>query len=88
MRRAVIRAYISRMCPGNDNHLDWTAAAMPEGERVQPSLAANRKPTPPPRKLPQTRSHVMDTLLGANDLSAMDASGSDPYNATGRHFRR
>jgi hypothetical protein len=30
----------------------------------------------------------MDTLLGANNLSASDVSGNDPYNATGRHFRR
>jgi hypothetical protein len=30
----------------------------------------------------------MDTLLGENDLSAHDAGGSDPYNATGRQFRR
>ena len=76
------------MCPGNDNHLDWTVAAMPEGERVLPSLARNRKSAPAPRNLPQTRSHVMDTLLGKHDLSAVDAGGSDPYNATGRHFRR
>jgi hypothetical protein len=30
----------------------------------------------------------MDTLLGDNDLAAMDVGGSDPYNATGRQFRR
>jgi hypothetical protein len=30
----------------------------------------------------------MDTLLGENNLSAIDASGADPYNATGRQFRR
>ena len=30
----------------------------------------------------------MDTLLGENNLAAYDASGDDPYNATGRHFRR
>jgi hypothetical protein len=30
----------------------------------------------------------MDTLLGRNDLVALDESGRDPYNATGRHFRR
>jgi hypothetical protein len=31
---------------------------------------------------------VMDTLLGQNDLSAYDVSGTDPYNATGKFFRR
>ena len=30
----------------------------------------------------------MDTLLGENNLSAYDAGGNDPYNATGRQFRR
>jgi hypothetical protein len=30
----------------------------------------------------------METLLGKNNLAAIDASGGDPYNATGRHFRR
>ena len=41
-----------------------------------------------PRVLPQTKRSVMDTLLGENNLSAMDAGGGDPYNATGRQFRR
>ena len=53
------------------------------GERLLPSL--NR---PASRAVPQTRRSVMDTLLGDNDLSAMDVNGSDPYNATGRQFRR
>ena len=35
-----------------------------------------------------TRRGVMDTLLGENNLSAYDASGNDPYNATGKSFRR
>jgi hypothetical protein len=30
----------------------------------------------------------MDTLLGENTLSASDVGGSDPYNTTGRQFRR
>ncbi len=30
----------------------------------------------------------MDTLLGANKLAALDENGIDPYNATGRQFRR
>jgi len=87
------------MCPGNDNQVDWTAAATPQDERmgervidrpsrrvgegVLPSLSR-----PKPRILPQTKRSVMDTLLGKNDLSAHDAGGSDPYNATGRQFRR
>jgi hypothetical protein len=72
------------MSPGNDNQIDWTAAATPEGERVAPSPWRQQKPRTPP----QTRRGVMDTLLGEHDLSASDAGGSDPYNATGRHFRR
>jgi hypothetical protein len=70
------------MCPGNDNQVDWTAAATPDGERVGPGLAQK------PRTAPQTKRSVMDTLLGENSLSAQDAGGSDPYNATGRQFRR
>lgn len=76
------------MNSGKDNQVDWTAAATPQGDRVGegvlPSLSRPRKT----RDLPQTRRSVMDTLLGANDLSAMDVNGSDPYNATGRQFRR
>jgi hypothetical protein len=66
-----------------DNRVDWTAAATP-GEGVVPSLS--RKPKP--RAIPETRRNVMDTLLGENNLSAFDAGGNDPYNATGRQFRR
>lgn len=72
------------MCPRNDNQIDWTAASTPRGEAVVPSLS--RQPRPKP--VQQTRSSVMDTLLGANNLSASDVSGNDPYNTTGRHFRR
>lgn len=71
------------MSPGDDNQVDWTAAAVPEGERVGPGLS--RKP---PRTGPQGRSKVMDTLLGEHELIALDSSGGDPYNATGRLFRR
>lgn len=78
-------SYISAMSPENDNHVDWTAAAMSEGERVVPSLSGNRKPAPAAPRRPRD---VMNTLLGANDLAALDVSGSDPYNATGRYFRR
>ena len=72
------------MCPGNDNQVDWTAPSTPQGERVASNLA---RPTGP-RIVPQTKRSVMDTLLGENNLSASDAGGSDPYNATGRQFRR
>jgi hypothetical protein len=71
------------MCPGNDNQVDWTAAATPQGEGVLPGLA----PPPKPKTVPHTKRSVMDTLLGENNLSATDVSGSDPYNATGRHVR-
>jgi len=71
------------MSPGNDNQVDWTAASTPN-EGVVPSLSRPAKP----RVEPQTRRNVMDTLLGENNLSAFDAGGNDPYNATGRQFRR
>ena len=71
------------MSPGNDNHVDWTAAATPN-EGVVPSLSRKAKP----RVESMTKRDVMDTLLGENNLSALDAGGSDPYNATGRQFRR
>jgi hypothetical protein len=79
-----VPAYISAMCPGNDNQVDWTAAATPQGERMTSSLSRPKKPA----VVPQTKRSVMDTLLGESKLSAHDAGGSDPYNATGRQFRR
>jgi hypothetical protein len=72
------------MSAGNDNQIDWTAAATPHGEAVVPSLGAK----PKPRVLPANKRDVMNTLLGENDLAAQDAGGNDPYNATGRQFRR
>ena len=81
------RAYISTMCPGNENQVDWSATATPQDDKVVegvlPSLSR-----PKARPIPQTRHGVMNTLLGDNDLSAVDIGGSDPYNATGRQFRR
>jgi hypothetical protein len=74
------------MSPGNDNQVDWTAASTPAGEAVVPSIGHNAKAMP--RVLPTTKRGVMDTLLGENNLSAQDAGGNDPYNATGRQFRR
>jgi hypothetical protein len=70
------------MSPGNDNQVDWTAAATPN-EGVVPSLSRPAKPRPE-----LTKRNVMDTLLGENDLASYDAGGNDPYNATGRQFRR
>jgi hypothetical protein len=72
------------MSPGNDNQVDWTAASTPHGEAVVPSLSRKSRA----RVVPQTKRNVMDTLLGKNDLAAFDAGGNDPYNATGRQFRR
>ena len=71
------------MSPPIDNNIDWTAASVPQGEKVVPSLGKDRPTQPAP-----ARRSVMDTLLGENDLVATDDSGNDPYNATGRQFRR
>jgi hypothetical protein len=69
-----------------DNNVDWTAPMTPGGERVVPSLSRPRKPAPAtPPKTPRT---TLDKLLGDTNLSAYDLSGNDPYNATGRQFRR
>jgi len=81
----IARVYFLAMSPGNDNQVDWTAASTPAGEAA-PSLSRSAKATP--RALPTTRRGVMDTLLGEHDLAAHDAGGNDPYNATGRQFRR
>jgi hypothetical protein len=70
------------MSQGIENHIDWTVPSTPHSERVGTGPARKAKPAEI-----QKRS-VMDTLLGENNLSAYDASGADPYNATGRHFRR
>jgi hypothetical protein len=76
--------YFGAMSPGNDNQVDWAAAATPQSDRVVPSLSRQQ----PKRAVPQTKRSVMDTLLGNNDLTAADPGGSDPYNTTGRQFRR
>jgi hypothetical protein len=65
-----------------ENHIDWTAPSTPRSERHEPGLARSQ-----PQAATSRRS-VMDTLLGRNDLAAIDVSGGDPYNATGRQFRR
>ncbi len=70
------------MNSGIDNNVDW-AAAPTQGQRAGAGLATRNAP---PKE--HTARSVMDTLLGANKLSAVDVAGNDPYNATGRHFRR
>jgi hypothetical protein len=69
------------MNSGNEPNVDWTAASS-RGDRVGPGLAG-RAP-----QASQTKRSVIDTLLGQHKLSAYDASGNDPYNTTGRFFRR
>ena len=69
---------------GHDNHVDWTAPSVTGGERVGPGIRRKDTRQPPVH----TRSSVMNTLLGEHNLVAQDPSGADPYNATGRHFRR
>jgi len=69
---------------GIEQHVDWAAPKQPAPERIGPGLSAGARTAP----APAPRRDVMTTLLGKNDLAAIDASGGDPYNATGRHFRR
>jgi hypothetical protein len=76
------------MSPGIDNQVDWTAAATPAGDRVGPGLSGRANARQAPQKQPLDRRGVMDTLLGENNLAAYDASGNDPYNTTGKFFRR
>lgn len=86
---------------GTDNNIDWTAAATPQSEEYGPGLSRQAKFQSLANKAAQlksderkadaiavTRHHVIDTLLGDNNLAAFDAGGGDPYNATGRQFRR
>ena len=77
-----------RPMSGIEQHVDWTAAPGPavlaRKERVGPGLAARGEQ----QAATGSRRDVMQTLLGKNNLAALDASGGDPYNATGRHFRR
>jgi hypothetical protein len=68
---------------GIENHVDWTAAAKPNHEQFGPGLSPRK-----PQSAELQKRNVMDTLLGKNNLAAIDPSGSDPYNATGRFFRR
>jgi len=70
------------MNQGIESHIDWTAPTKSRGERGGSGTSHRQQPAAPEKR------KVMDTLLGKNNLSAADVSGDDPYNATGRHFRR
>jgi hypothetical protein len=72
------------MSQGIESHIDWTAPSKSRGEPGRPASKGRPDREPPP----SDKRRVMDTLLGKNNLSAADVSGEDPYNATGRHFRR
>jgi hypothetical protein len=67
----------------NDNQVQSANATGPAQEQVVPSLGR-----PPARPAAAAPRNVMDTLLGNHQLAAFDGSGGDPYNATGRQFRR
>jgi hypothetical protein len=81
---------------GIDNNIDWTASATPQGEQYGPGLTRKSplRPEPKPANpgdaaaVALSKHNVMNKLLGENDLAAFDAGGGDPYNATGRQFRR
>jgi len=72
------------MKSGIENQIQSASATGPGHEQVVPSLG---RPAPA-RPLDASQRNVMDTLLGNNQLAALDGSGGDPYNATGRLFRR
>jgi len=55
----------------------------PVSEQFGPSLGRREAPQPA-----NARRDVMNTLLGKNNLVATDLSGDDPYNSTGKFFRR
>ncbi len=86
------------MSPEIENHIDWVAAATPIGEQVGPGLSPRKtaRPAEPARRAANSHGgtttvsqrNVMDKLLGQNNLAAHDERGNDPYNATGRQFRR
>ena len=69
---------------GIDNNIDWTVPTTPQGEEFGPGLARKAKAA----AIAVSKHSVMEKLLGQNSLAALDAGGSDPYNATGRQFRR
>jgi hypothetical protein len=75
------------MSPPIENNIDWivpsTPGSGPAGKTMQRLPAKQPQRTPP-----ATRGGVMNTLLGDHELAVPDEVGRDPYNATGRQFRR
>ena len=75
------------MSPPIDNNIDWIVPTTPGSEQIGKGL----RPLPakqPARTPPATRKGVLDTLLGDDKLTAPDEGGRDPYNTSGRQFRR
>lgn len=75
--------YIGPMNSGIENQVQAANASGPGHEQVVPGLGR-----PKARPAAPAQRNVMDTLLGNHQLAALDGSGGDPYNATGRQFRR
>ena len=79
---------------GINNTIDWTAATIPQDEQYGPGLKRKVAAQPAAKTSNQTsttpasKRSVMDTLPGENSLVAVDPHANDPYNATGRRFRR
>jgi hypothetical protein len=73
---------------GIDNNIDWTVPATPQGEQYGPGLARKARAAANATANAVSKHSVMEKLLGQNSLAALDPAGSDPYNATGRQFRR
>jgi len=73
---------------GIDNNIDWTIPTTPQAEQYGPGLGRKSKGANKASAVAITKLSVMDKLLGENSLAAFDAGGNDPYNATGRQFRR
>ena len=69
---------------GIEQHVDWAAPAKAADSRAARGFTAPDGS----QQGADSRRGVMETLLGKNNLVALDPSGSDPYNATGRFFRR
>jgi hypothetical protein len=70
---------------GMETHIDWTAAS---ASTPRDEWAGRGLSRPASEPAAASRRRVMDTLLGRNDLKAIEVAGGDPYNATGKHFRR
>jgi hypothetical protein len=62
-------------------------SASPTGPAPEQAVPSPGRPAPA-RQATAGQRNVIDTLLGKNQLMALDGSGGDPYNATGRQFRR